>query len=284
VADVHMRAGGAGIADQADIGLRRTLRVGVRHIGDMCEGRHAALGSELAERGQLLHAGAGRIGVQDADADAALVEPGRDALEDVLLFGARGDLIHPARIAHRAPERFQRRFLVDPDHRADPGEGPVRGGAVVEDAALLRLPAIPGRDRQHAGLEVQCRGDPVEGLHAVGRNRLAMGMKVDEAGSHDQPLRVDHTLGAAEIGADRDDLSVRDRDIGDAIMAAFRIDDPATGDQQSAHLLLPLMSRLARDQRPRSTRCWPIGNCRDKRVAGEPPWRMTHVGLGLSAA
>ena len=82
MADVHVRAGGAGIADQADIGFRRAFGVDARHVGDVGEGRHVLLGRELAHRGQLLHAGARSIGVQDADADAALVEAARQALED----------------------------------------------------------------------------------------------------------------------------------------------------------------------------------------------------------
>ena len=82
MADVHVRAGGAGIADQADIGLRRALGIDARHVGDVGEGRHVLRCGELADRSQLLHAGAGRVGVQDADADAAFVEAAREALEN----------------------------------------------------------------------------------------------------------------------------------------------------------------------------------------------------------
>ena len=77
VADVHVRAGGAGIADQADIGFRRALGVDARHEGDMGEGRHVLGCSQLAHRRQLLHAGTRRIRVEDADADAALVQAAR---------------------------------------------------------------------------------------------------------------------------------------------------------------------------------------------------------------
>ena len=139
VADVHVRAGGAGIADQADIGFGRALGIDAGHVGDMGEGRHILRGRQLAHRGQFLHAGARRIGVEDADADAALVQSARKAIEDAGDLRIAGDIVDPAAIAHGVAERLQRAFRVGAGHGADARKGPVGGGAVVEHASLVGL-------------------------------------------------------------------------------------------------------------------------------------------------
>ena len=137
---------------------------------------------ELAHRGQLLHAGAGRVGVEDADADAALVQArARSRSRMPPDLGLARDVLHPAPVAHGAAERFERGFLVRAGHGADAREGPVGRGAVVQHAPLLGLAPVPGRNRHHPGFEVERGGDAVEGLHAVGGDRLAVGVQVDEA-------------------------------------------------------------------------------------------------------
>ena len=159
---------------------------------------HAVLVGELADRGEFLHAGAGGVGVQDADADTAFVRGhGGEAVEDAGLLLLGGDVLDPAAIAHGAAEGLERGFLVGAGHGADAGEGPVGRGAVVEDAALLGLAGIPGGDGHDAGLEVERGGDAVEGLHAVGRDRLAVGMQVDEARRDHQAGGVDDPFGLA---------------------------------------------------------------------------------------
>ena len=179
-----MRAGGAGIADQADIRFGGALRIDAGHVGDVGEGRDIVRRRQLAHRGQLLHAGARGIGVENADADAALVQTACKALEDAGHLGVAGHVVDPAAIAHRVAERLQRAFRIGAGHRADARKRPVGGGAVVQHASLGGLAPIPGGDRQHAGLEVERRRHPVERLHAVGRDRLAVGVQVDEAGRH----------------------------------------------------------------------------------------------------
>ena len=191
---------------------------------------------QLAHRGQLLHAGARGIGVENADADAALVQSDGKAVEDAGHLGVAGDVVDPAAIAHGIAERLQRAFRVRAGHRADARKRPVGGGAVVQHASLGGLAPIPGCDRQHAGLEVERRRHPVERLHAVGRDRLAVRVQVDEAGRHHQPGRVDHPLGAAEPGADGGDLPIHHRDIADRVHPARRIHHPAAADYQAAHI------------------------------------------------
>ncbi len=163
---------------------------------------------QLAHRGQLLHAGARGIGVENADADAALVQSVGKAVEDAGHLGVAGHVLDPAAIAHGIAERLQRAFRVGAGHRADARKRPVGGGAVVQHASLGGLALIPGRDRQHARLEVERRRHPVERLHAVGRDRLAVRVQIDEAGSHHEAGRVDHPLGAAEPGADSGDPAI----------------------------------------------------------------------------
>ena len=147
---------------------------------------------QLAHRGQLLHAGARGIGVEDADADAALVQPVCQAVEDAGHLGLAGHVLDPAAIAHgiaeRPPASFpswsrsSRRCARTPSWRRR------RSSAT---RPLSGLAPIPGCDRQHARLEVERRRHPVERLHAVGRDRLAVRVQVDEAGSHHQSGRVD---------------------------------------------------------------------------------------------
>jgi hypothetical protein len=181
------------------------------------------------------------------------------------------DIVHPARVAHGAPERLQRRFLVDPDHGADAGEGPIGRGAIVQDAAMLRLAAIPGGDRQHARFEIERRRDAVEGLHAVCRNRLAMGVKVDEARRNDQPTGIDHPLGTAEPAADRDDLAINDGDVRYIVVMAFRIDDAPTRNQESAHTLVAFCSSAQSAFTSAQSR---RGNLESSRVRSPSPSRV----------
>ncbi len=242
MADVHVRAGGAGIADQADIGLGGAFRIDAGHVGDVGEGRHIMRRRELADRGQLLHPGARGIGVEDADADAALVQSVCEAVEDAGHLRVAGHVLDPAAIAHGIAERLQRAFRVGAGHRADAREGPVGGGAVVQDASLSRLAPIPGCDRQHPRLEVEGCRHPVERLHAVGRDRLAVRVQVDEAGSHHQPGRVDHPFGATEPRADSGDLAIQHRHIANGIHPAGRIHHPAATDHQATHITTPARS------------------------------------------
>lgn len=239
VADVHVRAGRAGIADQANIGLRRAFGVDPRHIGDVGEGRHVQPGRELAHRRQLLHAGARRIGVQDADADAALVQSAPEALENAGDLRIGRNIVHPAAITHGVAERLQRTFRVGARHRADAREGPVGGSAVVQHAALSGLALVPGADRQHAGLEIERRRHAVERLHAVGGDRLAVGVQIDEAGRDHEAGGIDHPLGAAKRGADRGDLAVHHCHIANGVHSARRIHHPAARDHQTAHIVTP---------------------------------------------
>lgn len=239
MADVHVRAGGAGIADQADIGFRRALGVDARHIGDVGEGRHVLRDRELADRGQLLHAGARRIGVQDADADAALVQAARKALENAGDLRIARHVVHPAAIAHGVAERLQRALGVGARHRADARESPVGGGAVIQHASLPRLALIPGPDREHAGFEIERRRDAVERLHAIRGERLAVRMKVDEAGRNHEPRRVDHPLGTAKPRSDRGDLAVHHRHIANRVHSAGGIHHPTARDHQAAHIVTP---------------------------------------------
>ena len=234
-----MRAGGAGIADQADIGLRGAFRVDTGHVGDVGEGRHIMRRRQLAHRGQLLHPGARGIGVENADADAALVQSDCEAVEDAGHLRVAGHVLDPAAIAHGIAERLQRAFRVGARHRADAREGPVGGGAVVQHASLGGLAPIPGCDRQYARLEVERRRHPVERLHAVGRDRLAMRVQVNEAGSHHQFGRVDHPFGAAEPRADSGDLVIQHRHIANGVHPADRIHHPAATDHQATHIVTP---------------------------------------------
>ncbi|MGY4467339.1 hypothetical protein ACVWWK_003021 [Bradyrhizobium sp. LB9.1b] len=239
MADVHMRAGGAGIADQANVGFRRALGVDARHVGDVGEGRHVLRSRELADRGQLLHAGARRVGVEDADTDAALVQAACEALEDAGDLRIARHVVDPATIAHGVAERLQRAFRVGAGHRADARKGPVGGGAIIQHASLPRLALIPGPDRQHACFEIERRRHAVERLHAVGRDRLAMCVQIDEARCDHEPGRVNHPLGAAERGADRGDLAVHHRHIPDGVHSAGGIHHPAARDHQAAHIVTP---------------------------------------------
>ena len=208
---------------------------------------------QLAHRGQLLHAGARGIGVEDADADAALVQSDCKAVEDAGHLGVAGHVVDPATIAHGIAERLQRAFRVGAGHRADARKGPVGGGAVVQHASLGGLAPIPGCDRQDARLEVERRRHPVERLHAVGRDRLAVRVQVDEAGSHHEPGRVDHPFGAAEPGADSGDLAIQHRHIANGVHPARRIHHPAATDHQATHIvILPRKNfRQGRQQRRR---------------------------------
>lgn len=239
MADVHVRAGGSGIADQADIGFRRALGIDARHVGDMGEGRHVLRGRELADRGQLLHAGGRRIGVQDPDADAALVQTARKALENAGNLRIAGHIVHPAAIAHGVAERLQRALRIGARHRADTRESPIGGRAVVQHAPLPRLALIPGSDRQHARFEIERGRDAVERLHPIRGERLAMRMKVDEAGGDHEPGRVDRPLGASERGANRGDPAVHDRHITNRVHSAGGIHHPAARDHQAAHIKIP---------------------------------------------
>ena len=268
MADVHVRAGGAGIADEADIGLGRAFRIDARHVGDVGEGRHAARGGKLAHGRQLLHAGARCVGVEDADADAAFVQPARDSLEYPRELRLAGDVLHPARIAHGAAERFERRFLVGAGHGTNAGKGPVGGGAVVEHAPERGLAPVPGCDRHHARLEVERRRHPVEGLHAVRGDRLAVRVQVDEAGSDDKPGGVDDPLGAAESRPHGGDPAIQQRHVARRIHPARRIHHPAAADHQAAHEDAPRTRRPARPDAA-AARCvraaWRQDQARSKR-------------------
>ena len=199
---------------------------------------------QLAHRGQLLHAGARGIGVEDADADAALVQSDGKAVEDAGHLGIAGHVVDPAAIAHGIAERLQRAFRVGAGHRADARERPVGGGAVVQHASLGGLAPIPGCDRQYARLEVERRRHPVERLHAVGRDRLAVRVQVDEAGRHHEASRVDHPFGAAEPGADSGDPAIHDSHIANGVHPACRIHHPAATDHQASHIVIPHTQKL----------------------------------------
>ena len=149
VADVHVRAGRTRVADQADVGLGGAFRVDTRHVGDVGEGRHGMRGRKLAHRGQFLHAGAGGIGVEDADANAALVQALRQAIENSRHLGLGGHILHPATVPHGTAERFQRGFFIGAGHGTDAREGPVGGGTIVQHTSLGLLTPVPGCDRQH---------------------------------------------------------------------------------------------------------------------------------------
>ena len=251
MADVHVRAGGAGIADQADIGLGGAFRVDARHVGDVGKGRDIMRRRQLAHRGQFLDAGARGVGVEDADADAALVQSVGKAVEDAGHLRIAGYIVDPAAIAHGIAERLQRALRVGAGHRADARKSPVGSGAVVQHATLVGLAPIPGCDRQHARLEVERRRHPVECLHAVGRDRLTVRMQVDEAGSYHKAGRVDHPLGAAEPGADSGDLAIHHRHIANRVHPARRIHHPAASDHQGTHVVIPLRKRLLVGQQVR---------------------------------
>ena len=210
VADVHVGAGGAGVADEADVGFGGAFGVDAGHVGDVGEGGNGAVGGELAHRGEFLDAGAGGVGVEDADADAAFVEAVGEAGEDAGEFGVGGDVFDPAAVAHGAAEGFEGGFFVGAGHGADAGKGPVGGGAVVQHTAVLGLAVVPGGDGHDAGFEVEGGGDAVEGLHAVGGDGLAVGVKVDKAGGDDEAGGVNLAVGAAEVGADGGDAAAFD--------------------------------------------------------------------------
>jgi hypothetical protein len=64
-------------------------------------------------------------------------------------------------------------------------------------------------------------------------------MQIDEAGSHDEPRRVDHALGAAEPRADGGNLSIHHRHIANGVHPACRVHHPAATDHYAAHLVTP---------------------------------------------
>jgi hypothetical protein len=104
---------------------------------------------------------------------------------------------------------------------------------------------IPGCDRQYARLEVERRRHPVERLHAVCRDRLAVRVQIDEAGSDHKASRVDHPLGAAEPGADSGDLAIQHRHIANGVHPARRIHHPAASDYQATHSVIPLRKNFS---------------------------------------
>src|SRR5206468_9516155 len=77
------------------------------------------------------------------------------------------------------------------------------------------------------------------GLHAVGRDRLAVRVQVDETGSHHEPGRVDHPFGAAEPGSDSGDPPIHDCHIANGVHPARGVHHPADSDYQAAHIVIP---------------------------------------------
>ena len=67
-----------------------------------------------------------------------------------------------------------------------------------------------------------------------------MGVRIDEARRHDQPVGVDGALGAFRHLADFGDLAVGDRDIGLVALGARAVDHGAVLDDEIvAHGFLP---------------------------------------------
>ena len=184
-------------------------------------------GRKLTHRGQFLHAGARGVGIQDADADAALIQALRQAIENPRHLGVAGHVLHPATVPHGTAERLQRGFFVGAGHGTDAREGPVGGGAVVQHPSLGRLTPVPGCDRQHPRFQVQRRCHPVEGLHAVGWDRLAVRMQVYETGGHHQAGGVDGSFGVAQLRPDRGNLAIQHRHVRNGVRPARR--DPPPG-------------------------------------------------------
>ncbi len=62
-----------------------------------------------------------------------------------------------------------------------------------------------------------------------------MGVDVDETGAHDEPVRVDRPAPAVGHGADRDDASTVDRDVGSLARGTGAVDDLTPADDDVVH-------------------------------------------------
>ena len=94
----------------------------------------------------------------------------------------------------------------------------------------MLLPLVPRPDRQHAHLQLERRRHPVERLHPVRRDALAVGVEIDEAGAHHLPARIDQAraLGLGDASDPRD-AAVPQADIGNLVAAGLGIDHPSPG-------------------------------------------------------
>jgi hypothetical protein len=53
-----------------------------------------------------------------------------------------------------------------------------------------------------------------------------MGMRIDQPGQYQRAADIDDFAGPGQVGRDRGDLAIGDRDVLDAVDALYRIDDP----------------------------------------------------------
>jgi hypothetical protein len=89
----------------------------------------------------------------------------------------------------------------------------------------------------HADLELQGRGDAVEHFEPVVLGVLTVGMKIDEPGCDDQPIRIDRSRALQVGGGDAGDCAIGDADVAHAVQRGLRIHDaPAPDDDVVAWL------------------------------------------------
>ncbi len=232
MADVHVCTGGRRIPDEPRVCLDRTARIDIRHERDVRIGRHRVFRRKRAHLRHFLHTGTRRVGVEQADAKRALIQPLPHTVENAGHFRIRGDIIGPpalVRMPRHERQRKLRRHLV---HHRDPRRDPVGGAAVVQRASGCRLVLVPGRHGQRAGFQFQRCRHAIERLHPVRRQRLAMRVQVDKSRRHDQAAGVDLVRARTRRLSDRGDAPPGDRDIGHRIEARFRIDHPAIANDE----------------------------------------------------
>ena len=151
----------------------------------MDEGRRMVLRRRPERFEDFEFGGAGRVLEPKADPETTRRQAGIESLLDLgnLL---RGGLVSPA-----APGRQEGAGIV---HDRHPGRDVADRRAKIDQ----RLAGPVGVELRHvagADLEFERRGHAVHREDPVVLIILAVGMEVDEARGHDQPLGVDHGLG-----------------------------------------------------------------------------------------
>ena len=100
----------------------------------------------------------------------------------------------------------------------------------------MSLPAFrsPYHSPDVRGPHLQLEGGrhAVACLERVGLWSLAMRMKIDEAGRHDEPRRVDGRAARQAVAGDRGDLPAADSDVADAVQARLGIEHAPVRDDQ----------------------------------------------------
>ena len=120
----------------------------------------------------------------------------------------------------------------------DPGGRPGSGVAIVQGPALDLGSGIGCRHRDHAGLQLECGRDAVEGLQPMAAHALRVAVQVDEPW-RDHTARAIEDEAPAQVGADGRDACTLDRKIHRRVETLSGVDHTPAADHHGkfAHAL-----------------------------------------------